>query len=38
VDSCERGNESSGSLTGGEYVDYLSDCQLLKMDSVPQSY
>jgi hypothetical protein len=24
--SCEHGNESSGSVKGGEFLDYLSDC------------
>jgi len=27
---CERGNESSGSIKGGEFLDYLSDYELLK--------
>jgi hypothetical protein len=33
--SFERGNEPSGSINGGEFVGYLSDCQLLKKDSAP---
>jgi hypothetical protein len=32
---CEHGNEPSGSIKGGEFVDYLDDCQLLKKDSTP---
>jgi hypothetical protein len=35
VGSCEHGNEPSDSIKGGELVDYPSDCQLLKKDSVP---
>jgi hypothetical protein len=32
--SCyEHGNEPSGSIKGGEFIDKLSDCQLLKKDS-----
>jgi hypothetical protein len=27
---CEHGNEPSGSIKGGELVEYLSDYQLLK--------
>jgi hypothetical protein len=30
---CEHGNEPSGSIKGGEFVDQLSDCQLVKKDS-----
>jgi len=33
--SCERGNEPSGSVKGGELFDLLSDCQLHKEDSAP---
>jgi hypothetical protein len=33
--SCEHGNEPSGPIKGGEFLDYLSDCQLLMKDSVP---
>jgi hypothetical protein len=33
--SCEHGNAPSGSIKGGEFLDYLSDCQLLKKDSAP---
>jgi hypothetical protein len=29
VDCCENGNETSGSIKGGEFLDCLSDCQLL---------
>jgi hypothetical protein len=28
--SCERGNEPSGSIKGGEFLDHLNGCQLLK--------
>jgi hypothetical protein len=28
--SGENGNEASGSITGGKFLDYLSDYQLLK--------
>jgi hypothetical protein len=31
--SCEYGNEPSGSIKGEEFLDYMSDCQLLKRDS-----
>jgi len=34
---CEHGNEPSGSVKGGELLDWLRDCQLLKKDSVPCS-
>jgi hypothetical protein len=37
VGSCEHGNEPSGSIKGGEFFDYLIDCQLVK-DSAPLSY
>jgi hypothetical protein len=29
--SCEHGNEPSGSIKGGELLDWLSDCQLLRI-------
>jgi hypothetical protein len=29
---CENGNEPSGSIKGGEFLDSLSDCQLLNKD------
>jgi hypothetical protein len=32
---CEHGNEPSGSIKGGEFLDQLNDCQLLKKDSGP---
>jgi hypothetical protein len=35
--SCEHGNETSGYIKGEEFLDKLSDCQLLKKDSVPCS-
>jgi hypothetical protein len=31
--SCEHGNEFPGSIRGGEFVDKLSNCQLLKKNS-----
>jgi hypothetical protein len=33
--SCEHGNEPMGSITGGEFLDHLSDYQLPKKDSAP---
>jgi hypothetical protein len=33
--SCEHGNELLGSIKGGKFVDYLSDCQLFNKDSGP---
>jgi hypothetical protein len=33
--SCEHGNEPSGSIKCGEFLDWLSDCWLLKKDSAP---
>jgi len=30
-------NEPSGSIKGEEFLDWLSDCQLLKKDFVPCS-
>jgi hypothetical protein len=35
--SCERGNEPSGSIKGGELLESLSDCYVLKKVSVPWS-
>jgi hypothetical protein len=35
--SCEGGNEPPGSIKGGEFLDLLRDCQLLKKDSAPWS-
>jgi hypothetical protein len=32
---CEHGNELSGSIKGGEFIDYLSDFWLLKKESAP---
>jgi hypothetical protein len=32
---CEQGSEPSGSTKGGEFLNYLSDYQLLKKDSAP---
>jgi hypothetical protein len=36
--SCEHGNEPSGSIQGGEFLDQLSECSLLKKDSALRSY
>jgi hypothetical protein len=33
--SCEGGNELSGSIKGGEFLDYLSDGLFLRKDSAP---
>jgi hypothetical protein len=33
ADSCEHGNEPSGSINGGEFIDQLSSYQLLKENS-----
>jgi hypothetical protein len=33
VGRCEHGNEPLGSIKGGEFLDKLSDYQLLKKDS-----
>jgi hypothetical protein len=38
VGSCERGNEPSSSIKGGEIIDYLSDYQLHKKSSAQQSW
>jgi hypothetical protein len=38
VGSCEHGNEAFDSIKGREFFDHLSDCQLLKEDSVPWSW
>jgi hypothetical protein len=35
---CEHGKELSGSIRSGKYLDYMSDYELLKMDSAPWSY
>jgi hypothetical protein len=35
--SCEHGNGPSGSIKVGEFLDWLSDCQLLKKDSAAWS-
>jgi hypothetical protein len=35
--SCESGNESSVSIKCGEFLEHLSDCQLLKRDVSPYS-
>jgi uncharacterized cysteine cluster protein YcgN (CxxCxxCC family) len=38
VGFCEHGNEPMGSVTGGEFVDEMSDCcGLCCMESVIQS-
>jgi hypothetical protein len=33
ADSCKHANESLGSAKGGEFLDYLTDTQILKKDS-----
>jgi len=33
--SSEHGNEHSCSIKGSEFVEYLSDCQLVKKDAAP---
>jgi len=33
--SCEHGNEHSGSIKGGEFLEQLSDYHLLMMTYVP---
>jgi len=35
--SFEHGNETSVSIKSGEFLDWLSDCQLLKEESAPWS-
>jgi hypothetical protein len=30
ADSCKHGSESSGSWKDGEFLDYVSECYLLK--------
>ena len=37
TDACECGNEPSGSVKSGEFLDQLQTCQLLKKDSAPWS-
>jgi hypothetical protein len=37
VSACKHGNEPSGSITDGEFLDYLSDYQLLKTESALRS-
>ena len=34
---CERGNEPSGSIKCGEFLDYLKTGHLVKKDSAPWS-
>jgi hypothetical protein len=34
ADRCEHSNETSASIKGGEFLDWLSDFQLLKKDFV----
>jgi len=34
---CEHGNESSGSMKGAEFADWLTDRQLLKKPCIPWS-
>jgi len=35
VGFCEHGNEASGSIKGGEFLDCLNDYKRLKKDSAP---
>jgi hypothetical protein len=35
---CEHGNEPSGSIKGGEFLDQLNEYWLLKKDSAPWCY
>ena len=37
ADACECGNEPSGSIKCGEFLDQLQTSQLLKKDSAPWS-
>jgi hypothetical protein len=36
--SFEHGNGPSGSIKGGEFLDKLSDCWVLGIDSAPWSW
>jgi hypothetical protein len=36
--SCKHGNEPFGSINDWEFLDWLSDYQLLKKDSAPWSW
>jgi hypothetical protein len=36
VGSCEYGNATSGSIKDGEFLEQLSDYQLLKKNSAPR--
>ena len=37
ADTCECGDEPSGSMKCGEFLDYMRTCQLLKKDSAAWS-
>jgi hypothetical protein len=37
TESCEHGNEPSGSKKGGKFLDEVSDCQRLMKDSAPEA-
>jgi hypothetical protein len=37
IGSCEHGNEPSDSIKGGEFLNQLSICQLLRKDLTPWS-
>jgi hypothetical protein len=37
ADSCEHGNKTSDLIKDGEFLDYLSDCQILRKDCAPWS-
>jgi hypothetical protein len=36
--ACEHGHKYSGSIKGGEFLDWLSEYQLLVEESAPWSY
>jgi hypothetical protein len=38
VGCCEHGNELSGSIIGGAFFDWLSNCWFLKKDSATCNY
>jgi hypothetical protein len=38
AETCEHGNDTSGSIKGREFIDHLSGCQILKQNSAACSY
>jgi len=38
ADFCELDTEPSGFIKGGEFLDYLSECRLIKKDSDPGNF